>query len=287
MLRCFPPRALDDATLAQAFAGRPYPAFPRFPWILRPRYRVDDDRTLGHRVVTLTPRRGGSGTVLVYLHGGAYVSQLVGAHWWIVDALSRATGATIVVPDYPLAPEHRFGEAYAFLEAVVRRLRTASPTSPLVLAGDSAGGGLALGLAMALRDAGERPPERLVLFAPWVDVTLADPAARALEAVDVLLRVDRLRALGGWWAGDADPRTPRVSPLYGELGGLPPMHVFQGTHDVLLPDARTLAERVRAAGGEIELVEVVGGFHVYVGATVAPESRAAFARVGARLRPEP
>ena len=264
--------------------GREYPLPAPIPRWLRTRCDIQRDTVLGSTVYRLRPRRGGSGLELIYVHGGAYVAPLSRFHWRIIRELIRETGANVTVPLYPLAPEHGYQQAYALLYAVYREVLASAPASRVVLAGDSAGGGLALGMTMDMRGRALPLPAMLVLFSPWLDVTMSNPEAAAIAPRDLVLGLEGLRLAGSWWARGDDPRSPRVSPLFGELGGLPPIVVFQGTDDVFLPDVRLLRDRVLAAGGDLTLHETPGAFHVFVAATVTPEARTAFRRVGEHLR---
>ncbi|MBC7726539.1 MAG: alpha/beta hydrolase fold domain-containing protein, partial [Microbacteriaceae bacterium] len=166
-----------------------------------------------------SPRRG---TVL-YLHGGAYVVGSPASHRSITGALARGTGMAVFALDYRLAPEHPLPAALHDALAACRALRGADTlrgAGPLVLAGDSAGGGLALATALALRDAGEPLPAALVLMAPWVDLTLARlPPATPGEAM--LSRAWVAAGAAHYLAG-ADPAQPATSPLHADLRGLPP-----------------------------------------------------------------
>lgn len=120
----------------------------------------------GFRTVTLRPRAGASGASMIYLHGGTYINELVRPHWTMIAELIRRTGATITVPFYPLAPEHTFGEAFGYLETVYARVLETAAADDVVLAGDSAGGGLSAGLALHFQAAGLPRPGRLLLFSP-------------------------------------------------------------------------------------------------------------------------
>ena len=122
------------------------------PVWFRARYDLIRREVRGRAVLTARPRAGGTGPHIVYLHGGGYVWPLIRPHWWVVDRLIRATGGTVSVPLYPLAPESDHSDAYQFLVASYGELLDAAPSCRPVLAGDSAGGGLALGLAVKLRD---------------------------------------------------------------------------------------------------------------------------------------
>jgi acetyl esterase/lipase len=125
-------------------------------------------------------------------------------------------------------------------------------------------------------------PGHVILFAPFLDLTLSDPQALELEPRDLMQEAEPLRKAGRWWAGTVDPRSPTLSPLYGDFGGLPPIQLYVGTDDVFLPDARTLRDRVVADGGTIRLDETEGGFHVFVGATFT-EARRVFQEIGKTL----
>ena len=254
------------------------------PVWFRTRYDLIRREVRGRAVLTARPRVGGTGPHIVYLHGGGYVWPLIRPHWWVVDRLIRATGGMVSVPLYPLAPESEHRDAYQFLVASYGELLDAAPSCRPVLAGDSAGGGLALGLAVKLRETGLPLPSRLVLFSPWLDLTLADSAAREVEPRDAMLGIAKLRLAGQLWANGADQAAPHLSPLHADLRGLPPILLFQGSHDLLVVDARTFARRAEAEGHPIDYVEVPGGIHIYIAATWTPESRAAFRRIGADLR---
>jgi epsilon-lactone hydrolase len=272
-------RTRTPAELDGAYVGRRTPAWPALPRRLRAACHVEEAEVLGRTVYTLTPRRRPSGWHIVYTHGGSFVNPLVYAHWWIIEALVRTTGATVIVPMYPLAPEHAFARAHELLEVVYRGLVAKVAPARVVLAGDSAGGNLALVQAILYRDQGLPLPGRLILFAPWLDLTMSNPEAAEVERRDVMLRIAELRHCGAWWAGETDPRDPRLSPIFAELAGLPPMLVYQGSDDVLAPDGRLLRDRVARAGGHVELRETAGAFHVFMGATFTREARAVFEHI--------
>jgi epsilon-lactone hydrolase len=283
-LRRMPAPVPADADAARRkYAGRRYPVAAPVTDGVRRRCEVREDRTLGQPVYTLTPKRGGSGWHILYTHGGAFVDALTTAHWGMIGALIDATGATVTVPIYPLAPEHTHEAAFQLLEQVYRDLLERVAPERLVLCGDSAGGNLALAQALRYRDAGLPLPGHLVLFAPALDLTLANPEARAIEPRDPLIRIDGAREIMRWWAGTTDPGSPALSPLAADLRGLPPIQLYQGTDDVLMPDARILRDRVTAAGGRIAYHETPGGFHVFMMATFTPEAKEVFRQVALEL----
>ena len=129
--------------------------------------------------------------------------------------------------------------------------------------GDSAGGGLALGLCQTFRDAGIPQPDALVLLSPWADLTMENPEIGPLEAADPMLNRESLVISGEFWAGGADPRDPRLSPLFGRMDGLGNTLITTGTHELFYPDILRLAEKLTASGVNVKLVTGEGLNHVY------------------------
>lgn len=260
------------------------PAAAPVPAALRERYAVTESYVAGRPVLRLTPRHGTNGRHLLYTHGGAYAFPLQREHWWLVQYATEGTGVTITVPLYRLAPKGDAGQAYGLLRTVYAALCAEAGPGNVTLAGDSAGGGLALGQAVAYRDAGLGLPRQVVLFSPWLDLTMSHPGVPALAPLDPLLRADQLVEAGLLWAHGADPRDPSLSPGFADVTGLPPVHLFQGGRDLLAADARLLAARLDAAGnGGTFTFEPAGG-HVYVGAVWTAASRASLAQVRGLLR---
>jgi monoterpene epsilon-lactone hydrolase len=203
-----------------------------------------------------------TGKAVIYVHGGSYVKQIVNEHWEFIRRLA-AGGTRVEVPIYGLAPHHAHREAFGFLAAVYAELLETYEPEAVVIAGDSAGGGLALALAQTLEAFGLPAPGRLILLSPWLDITMSNPAITEVEPLDPWLTSIGLVESGQVWADGDDPSDPRLSPLNGDLSGLPPIDLFTGTHDVLHPDALVLRERA-PAGAEVNLHIVPGGVHAYV-----------------------
>ncbi|BBC94604.1 alpha/beta hydrolase [Streptomyces griseofuscus] len=242
----------------------------------------------GHEVITLTPRSGPMGTEVIYLHGGVYVRPLVSAHWRIVEDLVedliRRTGATFVVPLYGLAPRYTADDAYRFLDTGYERVVQRAGDRPVFLAGDSCGAGLSVGLAIHCRNEGLRPPTGLILFSPWLDVTMTNPGIPALTKLDPMLAPAGFVAAGQDWAGGRSATDPLVGPLHDTLEKLPPITIHQGGHDILLPDAEKFAAKARAAGTHVDLRVWPTAIHVFVGAGRTPEARQALRDAADRIR---
>lgn len=263
--------------LATAERGQARVAAPKGPSTppakLRKRHAVSTRRIGGFDCHTVAPRDGAAARAAVYLHGGAYVGEISPQHWALVSRMADA-GVRVEVPIYGLAPRHTHRDAYPFVTTVYRDLVAEVGADAVTVAGDSAGGGLALGLAGALAGAGLPQPRRLILIAPWLDLTMSNPDIPRVEAVDPWLCRAGLRPAAAAWAGGDDPTDPRLSPLNGPLAGLAPIDLYVGTRDICLPDALLLRDRAAAEGAALQLVVSEGAVHVYP-LVPAPEGRAA------------
>ncbi|RRO14177.1 alpha/beta hydrolase [Saccharopolyspora rhizosphaerae] len=248
-------------------------------WVHR-RFRVEASDVHGHRCYTLHPRRPENTQHILYLHGGAYVHQVETAHWRFLARLIEATGSVVTVPIYPLAPTSAYDETLAMVWQTYQQVLSRLPPQDQVVMGDSAGGGLALFVAQRIKQHGGPQPRRLVLFAPWLDLTTSDPRIDELEPHDPFLSAPGLREAARLYTRDLDLRDHRISPLFGDLSGLAPMSVFTGTRDVLLADSRRLRDRLRESGSEIDYEEYTGMFHGWVLQSL-PEAEHARNRVSA------
>jgi monoterpene epsilon-lactone hydrolase len=275
--------AADLPRFNRSLATRSYPNPAPIPPSLRKRCKITEESINGLKTFTLQPCRSETRTHVIYTHGGAFINALRLEHWKMIEAIIKRTGASFTVPIYPLSPENDYRSTISGLDAVYDRAVASAPQADLVLMGDSAGGCLALGQAMRCRDRGVKAPARIVLIAPWVDLSVSNALAREYEPLDLLLGVDSLAICGRHWSGGEDPRHPALSPLFGDLANLPPIDVYQGTHDILLPDARILFKAVREIGGEIEMYEYEGSFHVFIAAVFTKEAGDALDRIAGSL----
>lgn len=220
----------------------------RWPW---PSRRVDAtaDAALAGEWVK---RRGGQSlATLVYLHGGAFFAGSPRSYRPITGFFAKA-GFDVFAPSYRLAPEHVFPAALDDAVAAYSEIAARKP-GPLVLAGDSAGGGLAVALMISLRDRGAPLPRAAALFSPWTDLAATGASVRVNDGRDPVFTRRAMRLAARQYLGKASPRDPRASPLYADLSGLPPLLLHVGGGELLLDDARRLAERASAAGSPAEL----------------------------------
>ena len=213
--------------------------------------------------------------VLLYLHGGGFIGCSPTTHRPITAAFARA-GFAVVAPDYRLAPEHPFPAALEDAVAVFRALRArGTPAHRIAVAGDSAGGGLAVSLLLALRDAGEALPAAAGLFSPWTDLAATGASMQENDRKDAMFNARFVPDVAAIYLAGADPRTPLASPLYADLSGLPLLHIHAGEDEVLRDDATRLAERAGAAGTPVELTLWPVVPHAFPIVHVLPEAKSA------------
>ncbi|WP_435416950.1 alpha/beta hydrolase [Parerythrobacter aurantius] len=224
------------------------PARPRAKW--HQQFRITEDSSRGYPVVTVAPLEpvASGAPHLLYLHGGGYVLDVSSFHFDAVCSLCQRLGASATIPVYPLAPENKASEILSAMGALYREVAGRHGAEQLVVMGDSAGGGMSLALAQSLKAGGEALPAALVLWSPWLDATATAEGQASIEPQDKLLARSGLVACGEAYAGTLPLTDPRVSPLFGDLAGLPPMAIFAGTRDILVVDARRLAASPEVAG---------------------------------------
>jgi len=224
---------------------------------------------------------GAGDDLLLYLHGGGYGGGSSRSHSELAARLARAAGAVAVLPDYRLAPEHSFPAALDDATAAYRALLAEldGDASRLVVGGDSAGGGLAVAMCVALRDAGDPLPRALGLLSPWLDLTCSSPSWDERFEGDPVLD-HSLRTAAERYLGGADPRDPLCSPLFADLSELPSMLVMVGTHEILYDDAVSFAEETARTGTEVELEIGHELIHVWPIFPITPEAVASTARIG-------
>ncbi len=201
--------------------------------------------------------------VILYLHGGGYVAGSAKAYRGLASQLASRTHRPVFVLDYPLAPEATLPSAPDSVMAAYDWLRI-NGGERIVLAGDSAGGGLALGTLARLAHT-PRPSAAIagLVFSPWVDLAFTGASMTDARIVDPLLTYEALNAGAGMYLNGADSRDPLASPLFGDLSALPPVLIQVGSDERLLDDARQYAERAAAAGSKVRIEVWEGMHHVF------------------------
>lgn len=220
--------------------------------------------------------------VILYFHGGGYVSGSVAIHKLLCVELENATGIRILLPEYRLAPENPFPAALEDALAAYRwLLEQGFKPENIIIAGDSAGGGLTLATAFALREAGEALPAALVCISPWADLTQSGNSHRTKAKTEAILTTSELRHWALSYAGEDNLSNPLVSPIFADFHGFPPILIQVGSDEILLDDAVAVAEKAKAAGVDVTLKIWPGMWHVWhVTGTWLPEAREALAEIG-------
>ncbi|MCS7050837.1 MAG: alpha/beta hydrolase [Thermomicrobium sp.] len=224
--------------------------------------RRQESRLDGVRAVWLVPDGAPADRVLLYLHGGGFVYGLSGQHLRMVAELIRRMGVRALLVDYRLAPRFPWPAALDdCLEAYRWLLRQGFAPQRIVVAGDSAGGNLAIVLSMALRDAGEPLPAAVACLSPVGDLAAREGGSGPVG--DAVLHPRAIRRFNRSYVDGHDPRHPLISPLYGDWRGLPPFLVHAGGAELLREDAERITAAARAAGVAVELAIYPGMWHVW------------------------
>ncbi|MBC8640355.1 alpha/beta hydrolase [Caballeronia sp. EK] len=269
-----------DVELARSYASRRIWS-PRVPkgWRLDIRETSTNGASRGEWLIPPTNPR----STILYLHGGGYYFCSPRSHRAITFGLATRSNASVFSLDYRLAPEDRFPAALDDSVAAYRRLLgDGVPAQSIAIAGDSAGGGLALATLLALRDAGDPLPAAAVLFSPWTDLTCSGESMRTNDGRDPMYHASVFPRVAAQYLGSADARNPYASPVFGEFEGLSPLLIQVGDTELLLDDSTRIATKARAAGVHVELDIWRNVPHIFqIWAPFMPEARDALARAAA------
>ena len=214
--------------------------------------------------------------IILYLHGGAYVNEILVQHLIFCDKLAKKVNATVFTPIYPLAPNHTYEETYEIVENLYELLLKFK--KPITIMGDSAGGGLSAAFCEYLAAADMPQPTHLILISPWVDISMSGDYDDYVD-IDPMLGVDGAREMGKAWAGDLDTKDYMVSPLFGDVKNLPQTTIFVGTHEILYPDIVKFYNKLKDNGVDVELIVGKDQSHVYPLYPLIPESEEAFNQI--------
>jgi len=223
--------------------------------------------------------------IILYIHGGGYVSCSPVTHRPVAAALARLTRLRVFGIDYRLAPEHRFPAAADDVFAAYKYLREQYPGTPIAVAGDSAGGGLTLALMQKLEDENIGLPACGVCFSPWTDMTVSGDSMSENEEKDRMFYRSTIKSFAAAYLGTADPVNKYASPLFGEFSGMPPILFQVSSTEVLADDSRRIHEQIQSCGGTSELHIYDGVFHSWqMAAGLLPEADAAMKNAAEFIR---
>lgn len=242
------------------------------------RTKVESKDLFGCQMITFNDLEDAERFV-IYIHGGIYINEIVLPHITFCDKLAKKANACVFAPIYPLAPNHTYEETYEIVEKLYTHLRTLD--KPIIIMGDSSGGGFSASFSeyLAVKDLPQ--PEHLVLISPWVDITMSGDYSDV--EYDPIGGIESLREMGKAWAGDLNPKDYKVSPMFGEVSKLPKTTIFVGTHETLYPDLVKFYNKLKDSGVDAELNIGEGMNHVYVIYPLIPEAKEAFNHIVERI----
>lgn len=255
-------RAIDATVRRDRKKGPDTPSFD-----MKRKFNVSDSVVDGRRVTVVAPRRAAgqppAKRTILYLHGGGFVMSITSLHWLLVRRLSHRLDAVVVVPDYPLAPEHSCVEVNDWLVRYYAQLVKGVDTDTLSVMGDSAGGHLSLALLLQARDLGLPLPSSAVLFSPAVTGDYEHEHRKAKDATDCMIALDGMEPIARLFARDLDVHDPRISLLKGTLKGLPPIAVYAGSEEIMCYDAQRIEEKAAEEGADVVVSVYDGMFHAW------------------------
>ncbi len=220
---------------------------------------------------------------ILYLHGGGYVQGSITSHQDLAQRISSVSKTKVLILNYRLAPEHPFPAALEDSISAYEWLINSEGYNPknLIIAGDSAGGGLTLATLVKLRDQGISLPVAAVCLSPWTDLALTGDSMKLKIHEDPFVSPDGLMFDAGLYLGKNDPKNPLASPLFADFKGLPPLCIQVGSAEILLDDSTRLAKRAREAGVEVQLDIWEDMIHVFQAfAVMAPEGTEGINKIG-------
>ena len=247
------------------------------PLLIRARDDIDEIRTDEMKLFYMNVESD-TDTLIIYLHGGAYVQEILTLHWLMLDKITRHVDAKFIIPDYPLAPFADFRICYDRMTNFYEKCLKYYGNKKIILMGDSAGGGLCIGLSMYFAQKGLRTPDKLILLSPWVELQLKDPKLKEYEKSDPTLNIDELQVDAHYWANGAEQDDYRLSPLYGDVSCLKEVHLFTGSRELFYPDILAFNQKLEEKGVPHRLYVGEELCHVYPAYPI-PEAKEAIEQI--------
>jgi acetyl esterase/lipase len=243
---------------------------------------IEKFEAAGLHCAWIRPARTDRRKVVLHLHGGGYVTGSIESYLMMCIPMAQTLGLSILLPEYRLAPEHPFPAALEDAQNIYHWLLAQGyQPGEIIISGDSAGGGLALATILALRDAGQPLPAGIVCISPWVDLMLSGHSHITQAKSDPILTTSVLREWAHCYGGEEKLDNPLISPVYANFRDFPPLLIQVGSEEILLDDARMLAEIASGDGVMVEFKIWAGLWHVWhVLGNLIPESQPAFREIG-------
>ena len=223
---------------------------------------IETQEFQSRKVFIVYPKDSKTDLTIMYFHGGSYMAEATKEHWDFIQKLAIDTNSTVIMPDYPLAPKANYKDVFDFAEPLYKETINNIDTNKLIVMGDSAGGGLALGLMEKISSEDVKIPNKVMLISPWLDTRLTNPDIDEVQKRDKQLNKETLRLAGiAYSLGDDNYL---VNPIDGDISKLKNITIFTGKDDILNPDVYVLKNRALEQGIEIEVKEYENANHIWV-----------------------
>ena len=227
-------------------------------------FNVEIKEYSGRKVFIVNPKeQNKSEQTILYIHGGAYMAEVTKDHWDFIKKIVEDTNATVIVPDYPLAPKYTYKEVFNMMEPLYKEIISKVDMEKFIVMGDSAGGGLALALEEKLSQEEIEMPEKTILISPWLDTRLTNPKIPEVQKRDRQLNKFKLQIAALGYAGKDGKANYLVNPIDGDLSKLKNITIFTGTNDILNPDVYVLKEKAEKSNIEINIKEYENAGHIW------------------------
>lgn len=229
-------------------------------------YSLETEKYFDRKVFVVKPNDKNSNSMtILYLHGGAYVGELQPEHWEFIGKIVTDTGATVIVPDYPLAPKYTYKDVFNMIEPLYKEIVDKVGTDNIVVMGDSAGGGIGLALVEKItEDSNYNIPSKTILISPWLDVRMTNPEIDKVQENDKELNRETLRLAGLSYAGMDGIDNKLVNPIDGDISKLKNVTIFTGTYDILNPDVHKLMKKNANSEDNIKVKEYESAGHIWI-----------------------
>ena len=201
---------------------------------------------------------------ILYFHGGSYIAEATNNHWIFLENIVKDTGYTVIMPDYPLTPKYDYKDVYNMVEPLYQKIIETVGNNNVILMGDSAGGGLTLGLYEKMAEENNVFPVKTILISPWLDVRLENKEIKVFEKKDTILNKEALKIAGIAYAGKDGIDSYLVNPIEGDVSLLRNIKIFVGTDDILNPDCHLLKEKAETVNGDVEIKEYENAKHIWL-----------------------
>ena len=202
---------------------------------------------------------------ILYFHGGSYMAEATSNHWEFIENLVDDTGATVILPDYPLTPKYNYKDVFNMVVPLYKEIQQRVDVSnELIIMGDSAGGGLSLALLEKISQEDIKMPKKTILISPWLDVRMDNPKIEQVKEQDKKLNKEALKIAGLAYAGNDGIDSYLVNPIDGDLSKINNLTIFTGTKDILNPDVYKLKEKAEKNNINIDINEYQDAGHIWI-----------------------